>query len=166
MDVNGAIRPRFKSSVVPISSDDGLFLLTEGRHAWMPDPIYAALAPILDGAHDIEEIFEALSERFPVAQVFAALDCLRMDGYLTEDTAAEARPTKGFWEQIGVPPRWRERVSTSRRCQRLHSAKLISPPWEICSGARRSGSFMRAMSLSSLPMTTCDRSLRRGMLSH
>jgi len=104
MDVNGAIRPRFKSSVEPISSDDGLFLLAEGRHAWMPDPIYAALAPMLDGAHEIEEIFEALSEKFPVAQVFAALDRLRMSGYLTEDTAAEARPTMGFWEQIGVPP--------------------------------------------------------------
>jgi oxazoline/thiazoline synthase len=104
MDVNGAIRPRFKSSVEPISSDDGLFLLAEGRHAWMPDPIYAALAPMLDGAHEIEEIFEVLSEKFPVEQVFAALDRLRMSGYLTEDTAAEARPTMGFWEQIGVPP--------------------------------------------------------------
>jgi len=57
MDVNGAARPRFKSCVEPISSDDGLFLLSEGRHAWMPDPIYAALAPMLDGTHEVEAIF-------------------------------------------------------------------------------------------------------------
>ena len=104
MDVNGAARPRFKSCVEPISSDDGLFLLSEGRHAWMPDPIYAALAPMLDGAHEVEAIFEALSSAYPVEHVFAALDRLRTSGYLAEDTAAEARPTMAFWERIGVLP--------------------------------------------------------------
>jgi oxazoline/thiazoline synthase len=104
MDVNGAARPRFKSCVEPISSDDGLFLLSEGRHAWMPDPIYAALAPMLDGAHEVEAIFEALSNAYPVEHVFAALDRLRTSGYLAEDTAAEARPTMAFWERMGVPP--------------------------------------------------------------
>ena len=104
MDVNGAARPRFKSCVEPISSDDGLFLLSEGRHAWMPDPIYAALAPMLDGAHEVEAIFEALSSAYPVEHVFAALDRLRTSGYLAEDTAAEARPTMAFWERMGVLP--------------------------------------------------------------
>ena len=104
MDVNGAARPRFKSCVEPISSDDGLFLLSEGRHAWMPDPIYAALAPMLDGTHEVEAIFEALSSAYPVEHVFAALDRLRTSGYLAEDTAAEARPTMAFWERMGVLP--------------------------------------------------------------
>ena len=104
MDVNGAPRPRFKSCVEPISSDDGLFLLSEGRHAWMPDPIYAALAPMLDGAHEVEAIFEVLSSAYPVEHVFAALDRLRTSGYLAEDTAVEARPTMVFWERMGVLP--------------------------------------------------------------
>jgi hypothetical protein len=104
MDVDGVARPRFKSCVEPISSDDGLFLLSEGRRAWMPDPIFAALAPMLDGAHGVEAIFEALSDTYPVEEVFAALDWLRTSGYLTEDIAAEARPTMAFWEQVGVAP--------------------------------------------------------------
>jgi oxazoline/thiazoline synthase len=105
MDVDAAARPRFKACVQPIiSSDNGLFLLSEDRRAWIPDPIYSALAPMLDGAHDVEAIFEALSDVYPVEQVFAALDRLRTAGYLAEDTAAEARPTMAFWEHAGVSP--------------------------------------------------------------
>jgi bacteriocin biosynthesis cyclodehydratase domain-containing protein len=104
MDLEAAARPRFKSCVQPIISDDGLFLLSEGRHAWMPDPVYAALAPMLDGGHEIEAIFDALCNTYPAEHVFAALDRLRTSGYLAEDTAAEARPTMAFWEHVGVPP--------------------------------------------------------------
>jgi bacteriocin biosynthesis cyclodehydratase domain-containing protein len=104
MDVDAVARPRFKSCVEPISSDDGLFLLSEDRRAWISDPIYAALAPMLDGAHGVEAIFAALSDRYPVQDVFAALDWLRTSGYLTEDAAAGARPTMAFWEQVGVAP--------------------------------------------------------------
>jgi len=105
MDVDATARPRFKSCVQPIiSSDDGLFLLSEGRHAWIPDPVYAALAPMLDGAHEIEAIFAALSGTYPVEHVFAALDSLRTSGYLAEDAAAGARPTMAFWEHVGVAP--------------------------------------------------------------
>jgi hypothetical protein len=75
MDSSAAVRPRFKSCVQPIiSSDSGLFLLSEGRQAWIPDRIYATVAPMLDGAHEVEAIFAALSDTYPVEQVFAALD--------------------------------------------------------------------------------------------
>jgi bacteriocin biosynthesis cyclodehydratase domain-containing protein len=105
MDSSAAARPRFRSSVQPIvSSDTGLFLLSEGTQAWMPDPIYAAVAPMLDGTHEVQAIFESLSSTYPVEQVFAALDRLRTSGYLAEDTAVEARPTMAFWEHVGVAP--------------------------------------------------------------
>jgi bacteriocin biosynthesis cyclodehydratase domain-containing protein len=104
MDVEATARPRFKSCVQPIISDDGLFLLSEGQQAWMPDPVYAALAPLLDGVHEVETIFEALGDTYPVEHVFAALDRLRTSGYLAEDHAAEARPAMAFWEHVGVPP--------------------------------------------------------------
>jgi len=66
MDEEASARPRFKCGVRPIiDSDDGLFLIGEGRQAWMPDPIYAALAPMLDGAHDVEAIFDGLCEVYP-----------------------------------------------------------------------------------------------------
>jgi bacteriocin biosynthesis cyclodehydratase domain-containing protein len=105
MDEEAAARPRFKSGVEPIiDSDDGLFLIAEGRQAWMPDPIYAALAPMLDGVHEVEAIFEGLSETYPAEQVFAALDHLRTSGYLAEDAAPAARPTRAFWEHLGESP--------------------------------------------------------------
>jgi oxazoline/thiazoline synthase len=112
---DAALRPRFKSYVQPIvSSESGLFLLSEGRQAWIPDPIYAAVAPMLDGTHEVEAIFEALSDAYPVEQVFAALDRLRTSGYLAEDTAVEERPTMAFWEHAGVrPSRARSRLEVT-----------------------------------------------------
>jgi oxazoline/thiazoline synthase len=105
LDEEAAARPRFKSGVRPIIvSDDGLFLIAEGRKAWMPDPVYAALAPMLDGAHEVEVIFERLSETYPAEHVFAALDHLRTTGYLAEDAALAARSTRAFWEHAGISP--------------------------------------------------------------
>jgi oxazoline/thiazoline synthase len=104
-DADEATRPRFKRSLQPIiNSDGGLFLLSEGRHAWIPDPLYGALARLLDGAHDVEEIFAALSSSYPVERVFAALDDLRASGYLAEGGTAETRPALAFWEHLGVLP--------------------------------------------------------------
>lgn len=116
MEPSAALRPRFKSSVQPIiSSDAGLFLLSEGRQAWIPDPVYAAVAPMLDGTHEVEAIFAALSDAYPVEHVFAALDRLRTNGYLAEDSSTEARPASAFWEHLGVPPaQARSRLDTAR----------------------------------------------------
>jgi bacteriocin biosynthesis cyclodehydratase domain-containing protein len=97
--------PRFKASVEPIVSSDGeLFLLSEGRNAWISDPIYAAVAPMLDGTHTVGKIFATLCETYPAEQVFAALDRLRTNGYLAEDIAIESRPITAFWEYAGVRP--------------------------------------------------------------
>ncbi len=105
MDSGAARRPCFKSSVQPIvSSDTGLFLLCEGRQAWIPDPVYAAVAPLLDGTHEIEVIFETLADSYPADQVFAALNRLRTNGYLAEDSPGEARSIAAFWEHAGVRP--------------------------------------------------------------
>jgi oxazoline/thiazoline synthase len=105
MDVDALARPRFRSCIEPIiDSDDGLFVFSEDRQAWLPDPIFIALAPLLDGDHDVEAIFEVLSDRYPASRILAALDQLKAGGYLAEDAAADARPTMAFWEHAGVPP--------------------------------------------------------------
>jgi ribosomal protein S12 methylthiotransferase accessory factor len=104
MHVDAVGRPRFKSCIEPIAAGDGLFLLSEGRHTWMPEPIFTALAPMLDGTHEVETIFETLSESYAAEQVFAALDHLRIGGYLAEDAAVEPRPARAFWEHLGVAP--------------------------------------------------------------
>jgi bacteriocin biosynthesis cyclodehydratase domain-containing protein len=105
MDVDAAARPRFKSSIRTfVAADEGLFILSEGGNAWMPDAIYAAVAPMLDGTHEIEAIFQSLSDAYPAAHVFAALSRLRTGGYLAGDVAEEAAPAMAFWEQAGVAP--------------------------------------------------------------
>lgn len=105
MEVDATARPRFKSCVEPIiDPDDGLFLFSENGHAWLPDPIFRALAPLLDGAHDIEQIFDGLTDIYPAEQVFDALDQLRTSGYLADAVAAQGRGWSAFWEHAGVSP--------------------------------------------------------------
>ena len=115
MHADAAVRPRFKSYLEPIiDRDDGLFLISEGQHAWLKAPVFAALAPLLDGAHEVEAIFDALSGNFSPEQIVAALVHLRSRGYLADDAIpdpavaegdiAEARATTAFWEHAGVAP--------------------------------------------------------------
>jgi ribosomal protein S12 methylthiotransferase accessory factor len=108
--MDAASRPRLKSYLEPVVGiDDGLLLLSEGRHAWLKAPVFAALAPLLDGAHEVEAIFDALARDFPPEQIVAALVHLRSAGYLADDVlteadTAETRGVRAFWEQVGVPP--------------------------------------------------------------
>jgi bacteriocin biosynthesis cyclodehydratase domain-containing protein len=103
MDVDAARRPRFKSSLEPIiSRDDGLFLIFEGRQVWLTDPLYAALARMLDGTNEVEAIFTSLAGLYPAEQVLEALDYLKAGGYLAEDASTEARQILAFWEHLGV----------------------------------------------------------------
>jgi oxazoline/thiazoline synthase len=105
MEADAAARPRFKASLEPIiDADDGLFVFSDGWYAWLPEPVFSALAPLLDGAHEIEEIFDRLTDGYPAELVFRALDHLRTCGYLADDTAAEARPWSAFCEHAGVAP--------------------------------------------------------------
>ena len=116
MDANATVRPRFKASIEPIiDADDGLFVFSEGGHAWMPEPIFRALAPLLDGAHDIDHIFEKLTDDYPADQIFAALEYLKTHGYLAEDDAAEPRPWRAFWEHAGVAATSARARITARR---------------------------------------------------
>jgi hypothetical protein len=126
MDVAAVRRPRFKSSFRPIiSADEGLCLFSESRQAWLPDPLYAALARMLDGTNDVKAIFASLSTSDPAEQVFAALDHLKSSGYLAEDAAAEARQTAASWEHLDVfPPlarAFRRRLRRSRSLRRRRS---------------------------------------------
>ena len=129
MDVDAARRPRFKSSLQPvISGDDGLFLISEGGQAWLRDPVYPALARMLDGTHEVEAIFTSLAGRYPAEQPFA--------GWLREPDGREVRGTLlggclsllvatlgtpfapdleagiVFWEDVGEPPYRIDRMLT------------------------------------------------------
>ena len=105
MDSETALFPRLKAYLEPIiDQDDGLFLIQEGKHVWLRDPIYAALAPMLGGSHSIEEIFSLLSDAYLSDQVYAALTLLRSRGYLAEGVTTESRSQCALWEHFGVSP--------------------------------------------------------------
>ena len=91
---------------------------------------------MLDGTHEVEAIFSALSDVYPVEQVFAALNRLRASGYLAEDASAEARPTQAFWEHVGVPPaQARTRLDAARVSDRGDSATWSLRRLRTCCGA-------------------------------
>jgi oxazoline/thiazoline synthase len=98
-------RPRFKSSLEPVIEPGvGLFLLSEERFVWLADPVFAAVAPMLDGVRDVEDIFLDMSKAFPMGQVFIALDHLRTAGYLAEGPLEDPRSATAFWEHAGACP--------------------------------------------------------------
>ena len=105
MEADATARPRFKARMEPIiDPDDGLFVFSDEGHAWLQEPIFRALAPLLDGAHEIEDIFDRLTDTYPAEQIFGALDYLKTRGYLAEDAGAGTREWRAFWEHAGVPP--------------------------------------------------------------
>lgn len=105
MDAEATVRPRFKSCVKPVvDTDDGLFLLCEGRFAWMPERIYKALAPMLNGNYPVESIFSALADDHAASDILGALDRLHAEGYLADDTIELSPPVRAFWEHASTPP--------------------------------------------------------------
>jgi ribosomal protein S12 methylthiotransferase accessory factor len=105
MDADAAARPRFRSSVEPVvDADDGLFLLCETGHVWLPGALQAHLAPLLNGQHTVESVFTQLAEQHDPADVLAALDDLRQRRLLAEDTADLPRAERAWWEHCGVSP--------------------------------------------------------------
>ncbi|MEM9221338.1 MAG: TOMM precursor leader peptide-binding protein [Pseudomonadota bacterium] len=105
MDTPSIHRPRFKASVQPVvDGDDGLILLTEVGHDHRSRRVYRALAPLLDGAHDVEAIFDKLAPRHSSAEVLAAMVDLRDSGFLAQDDAAMPRASRAFWEHSAVSP--------------------------------------------------------------
>jgi oxazoline/thiazoline synthase len=105
MDSDAAARPRFKSSVEPIvDADDGLFLLSEDGHQWLPGSLQADLAPLLNGQFTVEAIFESLADRHEPEDVLAALDLLKTKQVLADDAADLPRAERAWWERCGVSP--------------------------------------------------------------
>lgn len=95
--------PRFKSSIEPIvDPDDGLYLFSEQGHVSLTGRIYCDLAPLLDGTHQVEDIFERMCRHHASADVLAALDLLKRHGFLAEGTSSKPRDQLAFWDLAGT----------------------------------------------------------------
>ncbi len=97
--------PRFKSSIEAISDpEEGLYLFSEIGHICLTGKIFSDLAPLLDGEHLVEDIFESLCQHHVSTDILAALDLLKRHGFLAEETSAMPKSQQAFWELAGTSP--------------------------------------------------------------
>jgi hypothetical protein len=51
----------------------GVFLLSDDDVVWLGGELYGALVPLVDGHRQVEDIVEALEDRYPAAEVYYAV---------------------------------------------------------------------------------------------
>lgn len=97
--------PRFKSSIeATVDPEEGLYLFSENGHVCLTGQIYSDLAPLLNGEHLVEDIFERLCRHHVSTDILAALDLLKRHGFLAEETSAMPQSQQAFWELAGTSP--------------------------------------------------------------
>jgi oxazoline/thiazoline synthase len=98
-------RPSFQPHLrVEILPQEGLVLLSETDHVILPGPLYALVAPHLDGRHSAAAIVAALSGQAESAEVQRILEDLERQGVLTEGGTPEAAGKAALWAAHGIDP--------------------------------------------------------------
>jgi ribosomal protein S12 methylthiotransferase accessory factor len=108
-------KPRLKTTLTRAAVDgDKLFLFDEGRQTLLEDPVAAALAPLLDGTRELDDLIEALSS-YPFAKVVAALTKLERLGLLVDGAGTGDARADAFWDALGlVPTETAARIAAAR----------------------------------------------------
>jgi ribosomal protein S12 methylthiotransferase accessory factor len=95
-------RPRFRRHyAVSLVEPETLVLLADGEPIVIRGRLYAALAPLLDGSRELDQISEALAEGFTALDVEFGVGQLEREGYLAEGSGegdADLLP----WEAMGL----------------------------------------------------------------
>src|SRR5262249_51671685 len=91
--------------VIPL---EGVILLSEGGHFLLPGNVYIHLAPLLDGQHTVDEIFNRLQDEVPAAEVFQALTLLRSKGLVVNATPSMPPEQVAYWDMLDVD--WEDAV--------------------------------------------------------
>jgi oxazoline/thiazoline synthase len=95
------IQPRFKASFdVHTVDDQVLFLQDEHRSAILDGPIYAHIAKLVDGHRTSSEIVVTLQDKFPIQNIFFAMNILERRSYLVESENAPANDESAFLEYL------------------------------------------------------------------
>lgn len=98
-------RPSFRPHLhVEIIPREGLVLLSETHHVILPGPLYALVAPHLDGRHSSEAVIAALSGQAESAEVRRILEDLERQGLLAEACGNGAAGEAALWATYGVDP--------------------------------------------------------------
>ncbi|HSF75425.1 MAG TPA: TOMM precursor leader peptide-binding protein [Microcoleus sp.] len=96
-------QPKFKDCFrIETERTEGVFLLSERNAAVLSDPIYAELAPLLDGNHSIDEIVKQLQDRLPASYIYYGLSQLKNQGYLSNGDELLSPSLQIFCEQLNI----------------------------------------------------------------
>ena len=98
-------RPTFKPHLhVEVVAGEGLVLLSETDHVILSEPLYASVAPHLDGRHSADAIAAALSGQAETAEVRRVLEDLERRGLLAEPCSDDAVGEAALWASHDVDP--------------------------------------------------------------
>jgi ribosomal protein S12 methylthiotransferase accessory factor len=96
-------KPKFKNCFrLETEKTEGVFLLSERNAALLSDPIYAQLAPLLDGNHSIDEIVNQLQDRLPTSYIYYGLNQLKNQGYLSNGDELLSPSLQIFCHQLNI----------------------------------------------------------------
>ena len=124
-------QPKFKNCFrLETERIEGVFLLSERNAALLSDPIYAQLAPLLDGNHSIDEIVNQLQDRLPASYIYYGLNQLKKQGYLSNGDELLSPSLQLFCHQLNISfADARDRLQTTKVAVRaigsMDAAELI-----------------------------------------
>lgn len=96
-------KPKFKDCFrIETERTEGVFLWSERNAALLSDPIYAQLAPLLDGNHSIDEIVNLLQDRLPASYIYYGLNQLKNQGYLSSGDELLSPSLQIFCHQLNI----------------------------------------------------------------
>ena len=93
------IKPWFRCEIIP---SEGVILLSEKGHSLLPGNLYLHVVPLLDGRHTDDEIADQLKGEISAAEVFYAIEILRLQGYLTDVSPSLRSEQAAFWDIAGI----------------------------------------------------------------
>ena len=117
-------KPKFKDCFrIETERTEGVFLLSERNAALLSDPIYAQLAPLLDGNHSIDEIVDQLQDRLPTSYIYYGLNQLKNQGYLSNGDEFLSPSLQIFCHQLNISfADARDRLQTTKVAVRAHGS--------------------------------------------
>lgn len=96
-------RPRLKSHVSrALVDDDKLFIVDEGRHFLLEGRAAVSLALLLDGTHELEELFG--EHGLPLDDVLRTIHGLDRIGQLADGPGIQDLQANAYWDGFGVEP--------------------------------------------------------------
>ncbi len=90
--------------VIEQLGSEGLFILSERDEFVFRGPLYARVAPLIDGRHTDDDIARALAPEFPAGQVYFALAGLRRAGFIDDRPSTVPDSEAAFWDALDLQP--------------------------------------------------------------